>query len=276
MPQSVSASYPFPVTLNTQPAEREGSKAVPVTIAWASIIPDPQTLIPSVLVNLLSQYQTGQFTSVQACLIDNATCPNVITLLSLETGQRIIVPGFASVTAPLLCGPAPEFRISGDDSACIGSTRLFFLNTPHGFSETRQHMTDTPLGLGQGIVSCSVNAANVPTEFFPAVSGRFNRNIAITALSMTLTTAIAYGAGTFVRLTVTEGNGAGQILQDAFYPPAAIGLIYQRAFVFDPPIVLRQTFPSPFGSNLCLELSAISGGGVALFGTLQGGYVTII
>lgn len=140
MSSSASATFPTPVTLDTLPGN--GSKAVTIPIAWALVPVTPgrsgNDNRVTQTINLLSQFQTGQFVNCQSVYIDNLTCSYGVSLTSTENGQKLTCPPFSSGSFPLLCGAAPIFTVElvSDFFAVAGgsvdnsSTILHFLNTP--------------------------------------------------------------------------------------------------------------------------------------------------
>jgi hypothetical protein len=86
-------------------------------------------------VNLLQSYQTGQFTTVQAVLVDNSLVAYPVTIFSRSTGQRVVVGPYTQQMTPLLVSVAPEFLITlnvpiGVVARDQVQTQFWFLNTP--------------------------------------------------------------------------------------------------------------------------------------------------
>jgi len=175
-PLQSTASPIYPVTIDTLPRGTEGSKVLPVTINWLTVF-NTLTLggggLPTRLVaalNLLSQYQTGQFTTVQAVYIDNLSCMYPVVVTSLETGQRIKVNPLTAGMYPLFASIAPSFTITleffqlpnyeqayGGNN--LGTTIVTFLNTPQRFLESKYN--GTPLTY-VGSPSINVALTNIP------------------------------------------------------------------------------------------------------------------
>lgn len=117
----------------------EGSKTCQVKINWAQTFAGGNA--PGVVtINLLQQYQTNQFTAIQAVYVNNTTCPYQVTLLCQDTGFIITVPPFTQGMYPILSSSAPTFLATlvyamdvSTGTVIFGcSTTFHFLNTPQG------------------------------------------------------------------------------------------------------------------------------------------------
>lgn len=165
----VGAAFPVPVTLDTLPGN--GSKAVSIRVIWNTVPIVGNSIAARVIqnINLLSQFQSGQFNTVQAVYIDNLTCAYGVVLQSLESGQKLTCPPFSSGTFPLLCGPSPQF------SAEIQG-QFFFTAADIGNSSTSFHFLNTPARtyVNQGAGIFPVNA---PNPFLK--SGAFTNDAAV-------------------------------------------------------------------------------------------------
>jgi hypothetical protein len=141
--------YPQPIVLGAAPPSVEGSKVIPIAVSWAAVLTTNNgnftnnlTLIQPI--NLLQQFQTGQFTTVQAVYVDNQTNASMVALTCLETGFTIRIPPFAKGMYPLLCGPSPTFTLTfyaqvDPDYGWVqtnATTRLYFLNTEQNYFES--------------------------------------------------------------------------------------------------------------------------------------------
>src|ERR1700733_7963911 len=84
----------LPIGQDLIPRAAEGSKGCSLQIYWQNIFNIVPTFPIVATINLLMQYKTGQFTTIQAVWIDNSTVPYPVTLTSLETQQSITVPPF--------------------------------------------------------------------------------------------------------------------------------------------------------------------------------------
>jgi len=135
--QSISAFSILPINQDTIP--KEGSKGLPLSVSWPSQrIANDGTMVYSI--NLLQQFQTGQFTSIQAVWIDNTTNAFAVQLIALETGEIVRCPAFAQGMFPLATSVAPVFNlvnlIANQTGLAVnlpGSTRLIFFNTPQRY-----------------------------------------------------------------------------------------------------------------------------------------------
>src|SRR5579862_9896707 len=173
-----SQNFPiYPVNIDRLPRLAEGSKSLFVPISWIQVFnavtPGSPTL-PTRLIaslNLLSQYNTGQFTTVQAIYIDNSTCCYPITVVSLETGQQINVNPFTRGMYPIFASVAPAFIITLEffqtpnylqayGNQNLGTTRVTFLNTPQKYFESTY--TGTPLNYN---FSGQATVASTPVLF---------------------------------------------------------------------------------------------------------------
>lgn len=130
-----TTAYPAPVQIDTDPPE--GSRAVAATVVWSQVrLTNPGYVTQ---INLLSQYQSGQFTTIQSVWVDNLSNPWPIILAVAETtGQRIYVPGNAQGLYPLIVPQAPIFTVTlllslnaGFTLAGVAPvTNFSFLNVP--------------------------------------------------------------------------------------------------------------------------------------------------
>jgi len=154
-----------PVNLAVPPRELEGSKAGLLVLNWALVKQVNHTYVQPV--NLLQLYQTGQFTTVQAVLVDNSLVGYPVRVASLSTGQRVTCPAYSQVMAPLLVSVAANFTVSlmlpsGVTTALDQvNTQVFFLNTPQA---PYQVIGDTQANTG----AASVNQTFPLT--FPSIS----------------------------------------------------------------------------------------------------------
>src|SRR5271166_6311701 len=93
--------------VNSGVSPKEGSKCCVVNIKWQFTF--QQTPYGYYPINLLQQYQSGQFSAVQAVFIDNGTCPYQVTIQNTETGQTINCPAFSQGMFNILSSQAPAF-----------------------------------------------------------------------------------------------------------------------------------------------------------------------
>lgn len=236
-----SATYPMPAQIGTLPPE--GSKQVTVSVAWANVFTAAAGF--STRINLLSQYQTGQFTSIQSAWIDNQTCPYECFLTVDDTQFRIRVPPFSAGMYPLVCGQAPSFTVllnAFKDPATstylpTGSTKFTFLNTPEKPFETRE------LNFGSNFINATtqLNASVTAQNVLDAPGG--NLHYAISGILITLcnqTDLTAYSLSP-VYLRLGE-SGINPWWQDIAYPPPSQAGVFYSQFVNLPtPIITRSS-----------------------------------
>ena len=128
------------LNLNLLPTGRnENSKAAYLSIYWKAV--HDATGGFYAVINLLQQYQTGNFTTVQAVWIDNSTAPYEFVLNCLETTQTIRVAPFTMGMFPIFASTSPTFgaTLNGLADPVYGllntdcTTEIFFLNTPQRY-----------------------------------------------------------------------------------------------------------------------------------------------
>lgn len=271
----VGAVFPQPIQLGKTPPDSEGPKTVAVAINWQAVVNATKAFTQQI--NLLSQFQSGQFSTPQAVYIDNQTCPEMVTFVCADTGQQIRVPPFAKGMYPLLCSQAPEFAVTLNISfnpnngqafsAC--STRLFFFNTeqvyfesaPANFGQNLNFYSYTSFvsGGGSGIFPLDNNGGVGPGLI--ALGG--NQHYAITSLDYTLTVVIPYGGVTVTGFTVRESSFPTPgiaLYQSSFLVPAAFtGVLEKRQILFPVPVItidpnsfLQWQLTPPAGVNSIL------------------------
>lgn len=118
------ATYPLPVTIESVPSPQEGAKAVCMQFYWGV-----NAAPLSFTINLLSQYQSGQFTTVQSVFVDNRTVPFDVLLTALDTGQRVFVRAFAYGWYHVLVSRHPEFTLQLLYNQRPGATPLLACTT---------------------------------------------------------------------------------------------------------------------------------------------------
>lgn len=247
-----------PVNLNTIPRADEGSKAVLITQNWRDAALAGGTMATY---NLLQQYQSGQFTNIQAVWIDNGTCYEPVTLTCLETGQVIRVPALAQGMYPIASGPAPVFTLTLLNTINVpaATTRLMFFNT------AQRYVTQAvpPIATGQGIVSGSgfAGAATPLTVIQAALQlpASLNLYMALTGFILTLSMT----AGAFVSnepLTILLRLNGGDVWADIFnVSTSSFGAIYRTAVTFPAPIT-----PQAHADVWTLLISDIQPGGTII------------
>lgn len=236
-------TFPFPVTANANPPE--GSKAVTVTVNWPGVFTATAGGF-STIINLLSQFQSGQFVTVQSVYIDNSTCAYAVSLVCSETQARVIAAPFTIGMYPILVGPAAQFQVTivalPSNAATLfplGSTTFNFLNTPQRYFQSQG------IGTGANFLSQNIQislGSGTPTfVLLPQLSG--GQRYALTSAAITVVTAI--GATAFPNLPsiivvgINETASNVYLVRDSIYIPAAspTGVLYQRYFSFPTPVI---------------------------------------
>jgi hypothetical protein len=168
----LGATFPQPMQLGTLPPE--GSRSVAVGIPWLPATGNPfgpLTSSYSYGINLLPQYQSGKFTTVQAVWIDNSTCPYSVQLTCAESAQSIIAPAFSQGIYPLVVQQAPSFVATllplnlGSGAVLACTTTLIFMNVPAPTYQQEQP------SIGGQTASISVPFNGSSSVVLPAPSG---------------------------------------------------------------------------------------------------------
>lgn len=267
---SGTANFPQPITLNTLPAE--GSRVVTVILPWSTAL-QTDGLTYLARWNFLAQFQSGQFSTVQAVLIDNNTVPYEVLLTEQELGQRIRIPPFAQGMYPVLAGPAPKFQAvlsaNKDPSynaflPVVGTTTFFFLNVPQRPYETRQ------LAQGQNYLTVSSFQNFIaPVTLLTALGG--NQHFAISGLNLTMMSqGTGYNSAQQVQITLTESGAAFNLWQDTFSAPSGDLQVYSKQFVFPLPLIQRSA-----SASLILACNTYPSGNMLLNYQIIYGIVTI-
>lgn len=122
------------------PPAQEGSKSLGILFNWGALPGPPQSGNPQVPINLLQQYQTGQFTTIQAVWIDNTQNVRSVSLKAMETGQVITCPARCFGMFPVFTSVAPVFQLTLNLSITPFNppltglaTQLLFLNAPQRY-----------------------------------------------------------------------------------------------------------------------------------------------
>lgn len=290
----------LPVTQDMLPAAREGSKVCSLNVNWAFVIaslPRIPNQVFAGVINLLSQAQTGNFSTIQAVWIDNSTCPYPVTLVSLETTQQIVVPAFHQGMYPILANTSPVFTLTlnyaldPNFAFTIGgigtipsttqyTTRLVFLNTPQRYFEKNAEVS-TPFSWTGEII---MTATGTPSFFL----GQFGNGLRSTAPTFfrlrtfniqinALAPLAAFDAG--ICQLLMQGAGIQGYVNIGWQGLAGQLELFPATNFNWPHGVLPTDTPSssqPFQFNWGLqELGGIPGAGYAAFCTLSGDQVTI-
>lgn len=245
-----------PVTLDTLPRAAEGSKALLIVQRWN----DP-SLAGGILAtyNLLQQFQSGQFTTIQSVWIDNGTNLQPVVLTALETGQTIRVAALTQGMFPIVSGVAPVFTLALESTVFVSAatTRIMFFNTPQRYFVQPSPPVISSIGNNSG----GFSAPATPALFF--VGGVFGPNnyIALTGFQLSLSmTAGAVWAGNTPVTIIMALNGV-QVWSDVFNCTAAsFGMVYSKAVGFPAP-----TAPQLLADSWTLIISALPPGGTIQF-----------
>lgn len=249
-----------PINLDTLPRKEEGSKVVLISQNWS----DP-ALGGGVTAtyNLLSQYQSGQFTNVQAVWIDNGSVYQPVTLTVPETGQIIRVPGLTQGMYPIASWSAPIFTLTiGSITnappalAAVTTTRLMFFNTPQ-----RYYVQSSPpvLSITQ-FTSAGFAGPGLPAQLLTRVGFPASQYISLKGFQL----ALAMTGGTWggnQPVTVTLQLNSNTIWADIFnVTPASFGLVYSGQVMFPAPIAPTSSF-----DLYTLFVSALQPGGTIIY-----------
>ena len=125
----------LPVTLGTVPRPAEGSKMCQIPCEWAQVLSQSGNDQYLLTINLLQQFNSGQFTTIQSAFIDNSQCQYPVIFTSQGTGQVLFIPAYTQGMYQLIVGPAPIFTAQLDISgasfpiADAVTTNIWLLNT---------------------------------------------------------------------------------------------------------------------------------------------------
>jgi hypothetical protein len=197
----------LPVTLDTLPRPDEGSKACLLSCPWVGAAPYLTRF------NMLQQFQSGQFTTIQGALVDNSALPYPVTIACLDTSFVLIVPAYTQGMYPLLVGNSPSFTVmlasGGVTIAGSPITLIWLLNTPQK-PWSNSYSPSTAVTLGgttiNGVVSTSVPGQDVygtGNVRILLANGTFTPPAGVTLVRMTCVGA----GGTPSRAGVGGGGG---------------------------------------------------------------------
>lgn len=169
------ATYPFPLTLGLNPPE--GSKGVSVTIPWNGGAANPYPI------NLLTQFNSGNFSTPQSVWIDNSSVPWPMMIVAEQQQQNIMVPPFSQGVYPLVIGQAPIFQVSlisvtqgGNQSPPLGTSNLTFFNVPQvAWQQPAKLQLTQWVGVGLTNLTPNSYSANVilgpaPTPYYREIT----------------------------------------------------------------------------------------------------------
>jgi hypothetical protein len=262
-----TGTFPFPTALGTRPLASEGSKVVNYPINWTEVNAANRNF--TLQINLLSQYQSGQFTTVQAVYVDNSTNIYPVTIVCAESGQSVEIGPFSQGMFPLVSSPAAQYAVTLGvvpypvDAATFpfGSTDLSFFNTPQAPYETQALAGGTNF---QTVNGCFGNVLG-PVVLLPGLAGP-NQHYAFSAVSISLIANAGFAAPVPMQAYLQDGNESFYPWRMGFMSTTAAGLQYRG----------ETTYPQPsmqyFGGNPILFGTTNSGtsGGFAYFGPPSG------
>lgn len=262
-------TFPFPTALGTVPAE--GSKVAKFGINWPSVFAASHSFITNI--NLLSQFQSGQFKSTQAVFVDNSTNIYPVSITCAESGQTVSVGPFSQGMFPLISSAAAQYAITlgvvplpAGNTFPLGSTTLHFLNTQQPPYAIQELAGGTNFQTVNGVIPV-MNAAVQLLAGLPD-----GQHYAISAFALTLasaTAAAAFAAAGPIQVYLEEGATTFFPWRDAFFASTAPGLFYSKQTLFPQPSM--QTV-----SANALTLNTTSNGGVTgPFAGPVGGYLAV-
>lgn len=212
-----------PNNLNAVPRVGEGSQVVFFAQRWNDPALAGQLFSR---INLLQQYQSGQFTAIQSVFIDNSTCYQAITLKCEETGQLVQCPGLSQGMFPLICATAPSFTLTLQSNIIVGATtRLHFLNTPQ-----RYFVNPTaPFAKASTFIQASFSGSPSLITLLSAASlvpPNSNQYLVLNGFDLALEIGVGAYAGNVANIVAIQLNGI-PIWADTFNVTAAsFGAIY--------------------------------------------------
>lgn len=249
MSGSVQNTYPFPINLSLSP--REGGKAVSVYINWNDGAPNPT------YVNLLAQFNTGQFTSVQSVWVDNSTNMFPIFISCQQEQQTLFIPAFTQGLYPLVVGAAPLFEVLqqtyvysfGDSqNPPLGSTTLIFFNT-HQYP---YQLNQPPLQQDWASSMITATALATPYQVLAAPPAPLYYAMVQMQINIYTTSATFPAGGIFGFLLLESGASTGFFHDVAEVATGASGVIYSKLVSFQQNVLL------PMGTAIEVQLSGIA------------------
>lgn len=242
---AVIAGVPLPVEIGTVPGTVEGSKCVTATLAWDTIRSQTGAYVASL--NLLSQFNTGQFTTVQAVYVDNLTVAYTLSIVCSGTGQRIIVPPFSSGMYPLIVGGnAPTLSLTLNNSATgfiadalpAGTSTLQFLNTPQKSYETRGGLNGSNFQCSGYSTSLPLNAAN---GLINLAGIGANDHIALNSLTLGIWASAAWPYNEMNWVMLKDSIGGYTLWCDSFgaSTTSTYGMAYHVNIIFPTPVITK-------------------------------------
>ena len=264
----ISTTFPFPTALGTLPPE--GSKVAAVAINWPIVLAGGGGY--TAVINLLQQYQSGQFVTVQSVYVDNSTNIFPVSIVCAESQQNLTVAPFSQAMLPLISSVASQYTVTlnvvpypAGNTLPLGSTRLHFLNTPQKPFALQEIAGTTNFQTING------NVAGLTQSFqiLPALAA--TQHYAISQFSATILAPAAYSSAQIVTAALQDSGFGFYEWRDSFYVTATmVGVLYSRQTLFPTP---SMQFDG--GSAINFVLSAYPAGTVQLTYQITYGVVTI-
>ena len=258
--------FPQPVTLGTIP--KEGSKVAHQTINWVDYF-DIHNNTTAVKINLLSQFQSGQFTTTQTLYVDNTGTPFPVRFTSEETGQSFIAPPSSHGVYHLFCGPSPVIDVAAYNLKLqYTRTEIFLLNTNHTpYTVSAPAAGYTPSWFNFNNVAFTSGVKNN----WSFVGGT-DQAIQLNAFNLTIlnTVALAASGVLIVQFIETGGPLDGFVLwSDAVLVPASMvtSQMYRAIFNFTNPIRVSSN-----KATLSLLITLAANPGIVVFGAINTSY----
>lgn len=217
-----TTSYPFPLTLGVAPSE--GSKGVSVSIPWATVV-NPFSI------NLLTQFQSGQFSTPQAVWVDNSSVPWPIVISCEQQQQNIWVPRFTQGMFPLIVGQAPIFSVQqltnslgGNTNPPLGTTQMTFLN-----GQQQPWQQPAQLSLYQWSSSIGSASSGVALQVLGVPGTGFYRMI--NSVQLAVGAATATTATQIVTITLGESGGSTFYTDLVSVASGTVGIFYRSGIL---------------------------------------------
>jgi hypothetical protein len=285
---SGTAQFPAPVLLGTLPAgPAEGSRCVSLSVNWDQQYSASKFSSFAVPLNLLSQYNTGAFTTLQSVFVDNSTCSIPVTITAPEVNQTLRIPPFSQGMYPLIVAPATVLTLSGinppgnlytgltGSAWPSGTTKFCFLNTPQRYYQAAVQGKDTgPWGSLSWNLSNQLGNTTWALMPQPGLPGGFQPPTlfyAFGGMQWDINVSGATVASNYVALQLVTTFGANIAFATANIPlvittPTAFaGSLYRNQWSFDPPLFLSDGSGNQNGFSL-KNVMLVADAGVVLNG----------
>jgi hypothetical protein len=259
----VQQTYPFPTNLETEPPPGQGSKVARYVLNWAAIFTGNASQGYVTTINLLQQFLSGQFTTIQAIYIDNSTNYYPVTIVAEDSGQSVTCGPFSEGMFPLVAANAAQFLVSlnvipqpSGFVQAVGSTKLFFFNTPQKPFLSQQLGLGTNFQTANGILGTWGSTAQILPALGP------NNYYAMSAFTLTAMTAFGgagFAAAQSIGFRVQEAGFTSNLFQDSALCQTGVVLYYSNQILYPQPVIQ----PHP---NTALNLATINSSGSSTAG----------